>query len=204
MFRKKNKLKKLEEKLKKLRSKRDSCKGKVKYHTDQRDLSKGKDFDKWTKHKDKLEFYEDELGLLRKDVEVVKAKIVLIQNRLEKVAYSKKLKEFNQVISGFIDFLIKHLEKREYNEASILSQKLYNTWVKQKPSFRKDDLKIDDYIGLLSVKTRIGRIAEEHATVIRTTALRGSNIAAQKRSNVEVWTSQLVGQLNTCLKMLKK
>jgi len=203
MFRRKSKLKKLQEKLKKLRAKRESCESKIKYHSDQRDLSKGKDFDKWTKHKDRVEFLEDELGLLKKDVEVVKARIVLIQDRLERTAYSKKLKAFNQVISGSIDSLIKHLEKKEYSNAATSSQELYDTWVKQKPSFRREDLKIDDYIRLLSVKTRVGMIAERNAEAIRTIALRSEKIAAQQISDVKVWTSQLIGQLNVCLKMLK-
>jgi len=194
----------LEEKLTKLKQDEYNAHKARQYHRREKENSANeKDFEK---HDVKDHFFTQQLEKIRLKIQSVEGQIAAENLRIKEEEYRSELKSFYLEMSELLKTLKDALSKvmqGKLEPIDDLASDLFNVFTKRSLSFKKEDLEPFQYLNLQSVKIRIARILEEHGEMVKITSLRGPEIAAQKRTNIETWTKQLIGQIDSALEMLK-
>jgi len=205
-----SKLSKLEKELKKLQSKRYKRRRNFEHH--RRELDKATDPKDYEKHYVKEQFYKRELGKIDLEIKRCKGQIADMELERKHAQYMKTLKAFDQSIVELLVNLLKPLdilvsEARLTEDISELSKYARRVYITQKQPFKKVDLAPYENLRLSSIPgitTVCDRIIEEYSDMERISSLRGPSIAAQKRSNVQLWAKHLVSQIRDCIKTVEK
>ena len=205
----KNKIEKLQRELEGLRKERFNAR-KIKEHHARKmkqavEAGNLKDHEK---HNVKHQFHSQNLESIRSKILVVKEKLKAEELRLEAEKYQKTLIAFDsnmtKRLSVLQDALRLLVDKLELTDISKLGNELYDFFTANSKGINRSDLLPYHMLGLLSIKIRCGHLVEEHGEMQRITSVRGPSVAAQKRSNIKTWSSQLASQIAECLRTVKE
>lgn len=198
------KLNKLEKALAKLKQDEYNAHKARQYHRREKESSTNeKDFEK---HDIKDRFFTQQLERIRLEIQSVEGQIAAENLRVKEEEYQDELKSFHIEMSELLKTLkdaLYSVMRGKLEPVDDLASDLFDVFTKRSLAFKKEDLEPFQYLSLQSVKIRIARILEEHGEMVKVTSLRGPKIAAQKRTNIETWTKQLIGQIDSALEMLK-
>jgi len=191
-------------KLDRLKKQRHDAKKMQEYYTRQKTAAKNVKAHK--KAKDNEEFYLQRITTLDGEIKEAEDQVLRLEEQLKAEAYHKDLTNFyNSIIEGFKDFekAVKTIMDGGQADAVSAIEYIGLVYQKQYNQFKAEDLKMFQDYPILSLKGQIGRILEEQEAVFKITTTRGAPIAAQKRTNIETWGRNLLGQIESLIEAMK-
>jgi hypothetical protein len=191
-------------KLDRLKKQRHDAKKMQEYYTRQKAAAKNVKAHK--KAKDNEEFYLQRIATLDTEIRELETSITKTENELKEEAYRKDLTNFyNSMLEGFSSLKLGIKDTIAGKHSDLISSIDYVGLVYQEQAqqFKSEDLQMFRDYPILTLKGQIGRILEEEEAAFRITTTRGAPVAAQKRANIETWSRNLLGQIESVINAMK-
>jgi hypothetical protein len=155
----------------------------------------------------RLEFYRSKQRQKGLEVTELQGQLAALRLLEEKKAYRSKRDQFyKDVIEAVIGLKKELLKFREKKPAEIEDAGSYYAQVVQHSGvFEKEDMRLfHEYLPVGSIVGILARLAQERGREIDISLKRGPAIAAQAKQNIETWSNNLIGQLDSLADGLKK
>lgn len=205
----KSKLKKLQSELEVLKKKEYNARQIRDHHSrEMRKAVEADDLRDYEMHNAKHQFHNKKFEILKVEIQVIKKQMKAETFRIKEESYQESLRTFDLTMAEKLlllqEALMALVKDLELKDIIRLGDNAYDFFVANSKSFKREDLIPFNMFGLLRMKVVLDHIVEEYGEMGRVTTTRGSSAAAQKRSNVQVWSTNLVGQIQSCLDVIQE
>lgn len=195
----------LEKKIKDVETKETFYRKYAEYHARKKEQSNNERA--FNKQKQREEFYRMKQTQMDLEVQRLRGELALLELEAKKRIYHTELVGFYRAVieaaTNIREELQKFMRKEPADVEGVMNY--YLQVLDQSGSFDKEDLKIfTEYLPAQSLSIRLSRIEEERSEEMSISLTRGLPIAAEKRTHIEKWGTQIIGQLDSLIGELRK
>jgi hypothetical protein len=161
--------------------------------------------ERFLKSKGKEEYWRMRQSGYSLRVKEKEGQIALAKINEQRKEYRNKLISCYGAVEKHLAILKTGLEKRDFSSIRQTLNLLDPVYTRLESLEKGDSRLVTGYLPLSGIKIRLGRINEEMGLEVGINAsYGGTSVGAQKRSNVAIWSGQLVSQIESLLRTLKE
>jgi len=194
----------LEKELKELKKKEEEFRKYAEYFNRQtREVDRGEE--RFLKSRRKEEYWRMQQSGYSLRIKKKEEQIALAKINEQRKEYRDKLISCYGAVEKHLTILKTGLEKKDFSSVR-QTLDLLDPIYSRLESLEKDDARlVTGYLPLQNVKIRLSSISREMDLEVGiNAAFGGTSVGAQKRSNVALWTGQLVSQIESLVRTLKQ